>query len=176
MKEGMLMRKATVAACIAALMLALLAACGAAETTQAPAPEDTILESAEGRVVKMTAGEAEIYITLNDSQAAAALAQMLPLEMDLIERAYFAKGMFLPSPLPDTEQTTREYAVGDLGYWAEGQNLALFYDDWMPQTSVPVISLGHAESGAEQLAGLTGTATLELMPDDAYESQLTDHN
>ena len=92
MKEGMLMRNATVAACIAALMLALLAACGAAETTttQTPAPGDTILESAEGRVVKMTAGETELYITLNDSQAAAALAQMLPLEMELIKRAYFA--------------------------------------------------------------------------------------
>ena len=166
------MRKATVAACIAALMLALLAACDA----QAPAPEDTILESAEGRVVKMTAGEAEIYITLNDSQAAAALAQMLPLETELIERAYFAKGMLLPSPLPDTEQTTREYAIGDFGYWADGQNLAIFYDDRMPQTSVPVIPLGHADSGAEQLAGVAGTATLELMPDDVDESQLTDHN
>ena len=174
----MLMRKATVAACIAALMLALLAACDAAETTttQTPAPEDTILESAEGRVVKMTVGETEIYITLNDSQAATALAQMLPLEMELIERAYFAKGMLLPSPLPDTEETTREYAVGDLGYWADGQNLAIFYDDWMPQTSVPVIPPGHADSGAEQLAGVTGTATLELMPDDTDELQLTDHN
>ena len=156
------MRKGPAAACIAALMLALLTACGAAETTttQAAAPEDTILESAEGREVKMTAGEAEIYITLNDSQAAAALAQMLPLETELIERAYFAKGMLLPAPLPDTGQTTREYANGD----------------WMTQTSVPVIPLGHADSGAEQLAGVTGTATLELMPDDADESQLTDHN
>ena len=174
----MLMRKATVAACIAALMLALLAACGATEatTTQAAAPEDTILESAEGRVVKMTAGETEIYITLNDSQAAAALAQMLPLEMELIKRAYFAKGMLLPAPLPDTEQTTREYAVGDLGYWADGQNLAIFYDDRMPQTSVPVIPLGHTDSGAEQLAGVAGTATLELMPGDADKSQITDHN
>ena len=125
------MRKGPAAACIAALMLALLAACGAAETTQAPAPGDTILESAEGRVVKMTADKTEIYITLNDSQAAAALAQMLPLETELIERAYFAKGMLIPSPLPDTEQTTREYAIGDLGYWADGQNLAIFYDDWM---------------------------------------------
>lgn len=172
------MRKATAAACIAALMLALLAACGASEktTAQTAAPEDTILESAEGRVVNLTAGETKIYITLNNSQAAAALAQMLPLEMELIERSYFAKGMFIPSPLPDTEETTREYAVGYLCYWAEGQNLALFYDDWMPQTSVPVIPLGHAESGAEQLAGLTGTATLELMPDDADESQLAEPN
>ena len=172
------MRKGLAAACIAALMLALLTACGATEATtaQAAAHEDTILESAEGRVVKMTAGETEIYITLNDSQAAAALAQMLPLEMELIKRAYFAKGMLLPSPLPDTEQTTREYAVGDLGYWADGQNLAIFYDDWMPQTSVPVIPLGHADFGAVQLDGVTGTATLELMPDDADESQLTEHN
>lgn len=172
------MRKGLATACIAALMLSLLAACGATEatTSQAAAPEDTILERAGGRVVKMTAGETELYITLNDSQAAAALAQMLPLEMELIKRAYFAKGMLLPAPLPDTEQTTREYAIGDLGYWADGQNLAIFYDDWMPQTSVPVIPLGHADSGAEHLDGVTGTATLELMPDDADESQLTDHN
>lgn len=172
------MRKGLAAACIAALMLALLTACGATEATtaQAAAPEDTILESAEGRVVKMTAGETEIYITLNDSQAAAALAQMLPLEMELIKRAYFAKGMLLPAPLPDTEQTTREYAIGDFGYWVDGQNLAIFYDDWMPQTSVPVIPLGHADSGAEQLDGVTGTATLELMPGDADKSQLTDRN
>lgn len=170
------MRKGPAAACIAALMLALLAACSTAETTQAPAPEDTILESTEGRVVKMTVGETEIYITLNDSQAAAALTQMLPLEMELIERAYFAKGMLLPAPLPDIEETSREYAVGDLGYWADGQNLAIFYNDWMTQTSVLVIPLGHADSGAEQLDGVTGTATLELMPDDADESQLTDHN
>lgn len=46
----------------------------------------------------------------------------------------------------------------------------------MTQTSVPVIPLGHADSGAEQLDGVTGTATLELMPDDADKSQLTDHN
>lgn len=108
--------------------------------------------------------------------AACIAALMLALEMELIERAYFAKGMLLPSPLPDTEETTREYAVGDLGYWADGQNLAIFYDDWMTQTSVPVIPLGHADSGAEQLAGVAGTATLELMPGDADKSQLTDHN
>lgn len=34
----------------------------------------------------MTSGEVEVFITLNDSQAAAHLYRLLPLEIELIER------------------------------------------------------------------------------------------
>ena len=122
-------------------------------------------QNAENRVVKMTAGGTEVRITLNDSQAAADLTAMLPLELELIERSRFAKGMTLPAPLSNVEETTREYEIGDFGYWHAGPDLAIFYDDIYERTIVDVIPLGHAEEGAEALAGCTGTVRLELAAD-----------
>lgn len=100
---------------------------------------------------------------MNDSRAAADLVAMLPLEMTLIERNNFAKGMTLPERLSSEEATTREYEIGDFGYWNAGPDLAIFYDDIYEQTIVDVIPLGHAEEGARTLAGESGTVRLELV-------------
>lgn len=124
-------------------------------------------ESVEGRQIKVTAGEVEVIVTLNDSRAAADLLQMLPLELTLIERNSFAKGMTLPARLSSEEETTREYEIGDFGYWDAGPDLAIFYDDIYEQTVVPVIPLGKAASGAELLADTSGTVTLELVETDS---------
>lgn len=110
-----------------------------------------------------TAGDVEVLITLNDSKAAADLVAMLPLEMELIERNSFAKGMTLPAHLSNVEDTTREYEIGDFGYWDAGPDLAIFYDDIYEQTIVDVIPLGHAETGAEAMANCTGKVRLELV-------------
>lgn len=91
---------------------------------------------------------------------------MLPLELTLIERNSFAKGMLLPQSLSSVEATTREYEIEDFGYWDAGPDLAIFYDDIYEQTIVEVIPLGHAESGAETMAGETGTVRLELVDDE----------
>lgn len=123
-------------------------------------------ESAEGTQIKMITDNTEVVITLNDSRAAAELAAMLPLELTLIERNRFAKGMTIPEHLPAVEQTTREYEIGDFGYWDAGPDLAIFYDDIYEQTIVEVIPLGHAETGAETMAGETGTVRLELIEEE----------
>lgn len=104
-------------------------------------------------------------ITLNDSQVAADFAGMLPLELSLIERNDFAKGMTLPRALTTTEETTREYEIGDFGYWAAGPDLAIFYDDIYDQTIVPVIPMGKAEQGAEDMRNTSGIVRLELVPE-----------
>ena len=119
-------------------------------------------ESAEGKQIRLTSENSEVIVTLNDSAAAADLVEMLPLELTLIERNNFAKGMNLPQTLTVDQPTTREYQVGDFGYWDDGPDLAIFYDDIYEQTIVPIIPLGHAESGAETLADETGTIRLEL--------------
>ncbi|MBP3490035.1 MAG: flavodoxin [Roseburia sp.] len=80
-------------------MLCSLAACGAAGQQDAEArdvSENSSYESVEGTQIKMITENTEVVITLNDSRAAADLAAMLPLEMTLIERNRFAKGMTLP--------------------------------------------------------------------------------
>ena len=68
----------------------------AGETKTAETDATAEWESAEGKQVRMTAQDVEVLITLNDSKAAADFVTMLPLELTLIERNSFAKGMMLP--------------------------------------------------------------------------------
>lgn len=127
------------------------------------------ITSAEGKQIRMTAGDVEVLITLNDSAAALDLYEKLPLEMELIERNNFAKGMTLPSPLSTNEPTTRNYEIGDFGYWAAGPDLAIFYDDIYDQTIVPVIPMGKAVEGAERMADTSGTVRLEAVEGENEE-------
>ena len=127
------------------------------------------ITSAEGKQIRMTAGDVEVLITLNDSAAALDLYEKLPLEMELIERNNFAKGMTLPSPLSTNEPTTRNYEIGDFGYWAAGPDLAIFYDDIYDQTIVPVIPIGKAVEGAERMADTSGTVRLEAVEGENEE-------
>ena len=157
------MKKKMAAAALAILLLMGLSACA-----DIP-PVDGPYESVEGQQVKMTAGEVEVIITLNDSRAAADLAGMLPLELELIERNGFAKGMHLPRYLANIEPTTRSYEIGDFSYWDAGSDLAIFYDDLYEQTIVPVIPLGKAEQGAEKLRDAAGTVRLERISEQERE-------
>lgn len=166
------MRRNILAAGFAALILIPLCACTAESRPVSAADRPVLSEgdgSAEGRRVSMTAGDTEVIITLNGSRAAADFAAMLPLELTLIERNRFAKGMTLPRPLSTDEATTREYAIGDFGYWAGGPDLAIFYDDIYEQTIVPVIPMGKAEAGAEAMRHTAGTVRLELVPESNRE-------
>lgn len=153
---------------IAAAALALLLLMGLSACADIP-PVDGPYESVEGQQVKMTAGEVEVIFTLNDSRAAADLAGMLPLELELIERNGFAKGMHLPRHLANIEPTTRSYEIGDFGYWDAGPDLAIFYDDLYEQTIVPVIPLGKAEQGAEKMRDAAGTVRLERISEQERE-------
>lgn len=170
------MLKKVLSAGVFFLMSGWLAACGGAGGQQDIETmitfEDHSYESVEGTQIKMITENTEVIITLNDSRAAADLAAMLPLEMTLIERNGFAKGMTLPEHLSSAEATTREYETGDFGYWNAGPDLAIFYDDIYEQTIVEVIPLGHAETGAETMANEEGTVRLERLssPDEELKT------
>ncbi len=164
-----MMRKKAVIVGLAFLLLMEMPACSMDQTSLSSVDEAGLVEtpaSAEGKQVRMTSGEVEVLITLNDSKAAADFVRMLPLELTLIERNDFAKGMTLPRNLVTDEETTREYEIGDFGYWDAGPDLAIFYDDIYEQTIVPVVPMGKAESGAENMRNTSGTVRLELISDD----------
>ncbi len=155
------------------IMIYSLAACQATEqqnTAASDSLEQSGYTSVEGTQIKMTTENTEVIITLNDSKAAADLAAMLPLELTLIERNGFAKGMTLPKPLSAVEDTTREYEIGDFGYWNAGPDLAIFYDDIYEQTIVEVIPLGHAKAGAETMANETGNVRLALVDEEGDQT------
>lgn len=141
-----------------------LTACGTIpDSSETESISSSDFESAEGKQIRLITDNTEVTVTLNASKAAADLAEMLPLELTLIERNNFAKGMTLPERLSAEEPTTREYQIGDFGYWNAGPDLAIFYDDIYEQTIVEVIPLGHADSGAETLWNEEGTIRLELV-------------
>lgn len=141
-----------------------LTACGTMQDNTKPEGTSSAdFESPEGKQIRLITENTEVTVTLNDSKAAADLAEMLPLELTLIERNDFAKGMTLPERLSAEEPTTRDYMIGDFGYWNAGPDLAIFYDDIYEQTIVGVIPLGHADSGAETLRNEAGTVRLELV-------------
>ena len=94
--------------CMLLLALVLGGCAGTRHSFQTtPTQEDGIVEEAGTE-------------TLSE-RAAADLVAMLPLEMTLIERNSFAKGMTLPEHLSSVEATTREYEIGDFGYWNAGR-------------------------------------------------------
>lgn len=103
---------------------------------------------------------------LNDSRAAAELARRPPAGVHRHGASSgFGQGRApAPAALVTDEETTREYEVGDFGYWPPGPDLAIFYDDFYEQTVVPIIPVGHAESGAEDLWDAYGTVRMELVP------------
>lgn len=158
------MRKRASALLCGLLLLALTGCTGTPPETPLPSPIPGAYESVEGRQIRLTADEVEVRITLNDSRAAADLAAMLPLEFTVMDRNGFAKAVRLPRALVTDEETTREYEVGDFGYWPPGPDLAIFYDDFYEQTVVPIIPVGHAECGAEDLWDAYGTVRMELVP------------
>lgn len=168
------MFKKTLSIVLLFLVICSLAACGMTgqqDTGALNVSEDSSYESVEGTQIKMITENTEVVITLNDSRAAADLVAMLPLEMTLIERNSFAKGMTLPERLSSTEATTREYEIGDFGYWNAGPDLAIFYDDIYEQTIVEVIPLGHAETGAETIANESGTVRLEFVSEEGEQTE-----
>lgn len=141
-----------------------LTACGTIpDSSEMESISSADFESAEGKQISLITDNTEVTVTLNASKAAADLVEMLPLELTLIERNDFAKGMTLPERLSAEEPTTREYQIGDFGYWNAGPDLAIFYDDIYEQTIVEVIPLDHADSGAETLWNEEGTIRLELV-------------
>lgn len=83
----------------------------------------------------MSTENAEVIITLNGLKAAADLVAMLPLELRLIERNEFAKGMTLPKRLSSEEETTRDYEMGILAIGMPGRTLRFFMTIYMRKPS-----------------------------------------
>src|SRR6186997_3614858 len=77
--------------------------------------------------VRITVGDTSIEATLADSEAARDFTSLLPLTLsmnDLFRREKFAA---LPRAISEQGKRTHNYAVGTIGYWAPGPDVAIFY-------------------------------------------------
>jgi hypothetical protein len=114
--------------------------------------------------VRITIGGKSIEATLADSEAGRDFASLLPITLpmnDLFRREKFAH---LPRAISEQGKRTRDYAVGTIGYWPPGPDVAIFYRQDGERIPDPgLIVLGKIKAGLEAL-NVPGTisATIEL--------------
>ena len=115
--------------------------------------------------VRITIGTKSIEATLADSEAARDFASLLPITLpmyDLFRREKFA---LLPRAISEQGKRTHDYAVGTIGYWPPGPDVAIFYRQDGERIPDPgLIVLGKIKAGVEAL-NVPGAirATIELL-------------
>lgn len=146
-----------------ALAALFLVGCGAAAGSGEPGhplstPEpEPILEN-----ITITAGDTVLDGILFDNETARALAERLPLTVSLWDPAEnFAKAFDLDDPLPDAAEHTRSYELGGLAYWDDGPSVAIFYNDDLLETIVPVTTIGKITSSVEVFEDYGGAIKIE---------------
>lgn len=110
----------------------------------------------------LTIGEQRFTATLTDSTAATDLARMLPVSVDMTDHGGVEKTGPLPGPLSlDGQPEGMDPDVGDLGYYAPGNNLVLYYGD---QGYFPgIVVLGRLEDdAADRIAAIDGPVTVTV--------------
>jgi hypothetical protein len=113
--------------------------------------------------IDITIGEQRFHATLSDSAAARDLVARLPVTVDMRDHGGVEKTGALPAPLRlDGQPEGADPDVGDLGYYAPGNDLVLHYGD---QGYYPgIVILGRLdETAAPRIAaiGASVTATVE---------------
>jgi hypothetical protein len=117
-----------------------------------------------GTRIRITVGGKSILATLASSEAARDFASLLPLRLvmnDLFRREKFSP---LPRALSEQGARTHDYAVGTIGYWPPGPDVAIFYRQDGERIPDPgLIVLGKVKAGIEAL-NVRGPieATIEL--------------
>jgi hypothetical protein len=109
--------------------------------------------------IQITVGDQRFHATLSDSAAGRDLIAQLPVTINMIDHGSVEKTGPLPSPLSlDGQPEGADPDPGDLGYYAPGHDLVLYYGD---QSSFPgIVILGRLDDGAaERIATLDGSVT-----------------
>jgi len=116
--------------------------------------------------IQIAIGEQRFDATLADSAAARDLVGQLPVTIDMVDLGEVEKTGPLPSPLSlDGQPDGADPNVGDLGYYAPGNDLVLYYGD---QSYFPgIVILGQLEGdAAHRISELDGPVTATVAARD----------
>jgi hypothetical protein len=118
--------------------------------------------------LRVRAGDVDLVATLRDTPTVDALWMLLPVSGRAArwgDEFYFA----VPAMMADREDDARDVmAVGEIGYWVEGQAVAIFFGptpasrDNEPRAIVPVNVIGQIERNADALTRLADGVVFHL--------------
>mgnify|MGYP003221673438 CR=1 FL=1 len=124
---------------------------------------ETTSTSTQTKIIKLTTTNNQtIEIELNNSPAANDLYNQLPLSIDLEDYSTNEKIFYPPNKL-NTENTPKATPkIGTLAYYEPWGDVVIFYDDF--RANDDLYELGHVISGEDIVSELSGTVTIEAMP------------
>lgn len=124
---------------------------------------ETTSTSTQTKIIKLTTTNNQtIEIELNNSPSANDLYNQLPLSIDLEDYSTNEKIFYPPNKL-NTESTPKATPkIGTLAYYEPWGDVVIFYDDFRANNDL--YELGHVISGGDIVSELSGTVTIETMP------------
>lgn len=124
---------------------------------------ETTSISTQTKIIKLTTTNNQtIEIELNNSPAANDLYNQLPLSIDLEDYSTNEKIFYPPNKL-NTESTPKATPkIGTLAYYEPWGDVVIFYDNFRANNDL--YELGHVISGEDIVSELSGTVTIETMP------------
>lgn len=105
--------------------------------------------------IQVQDGTHTIQFELNDSPAAKALYDQLPLTIAVQDYSDNEKIFYPPQKLDTTDGIPAEGPTGTLAYFAPWGDVVMYYSGYGPYGGL--YELGHAVSGVEQIEDLSGT-------------------
>jgi hypothetical protein len=160
-----LRQRALAGAAAAAVLATPISGCAAENTGRSsaspvtpssePASGGTVPTGPEGsRRIRLIVGDRVATATLEDTAAARGFAAMLPVTISMRDLLGREKPGRLPRPL-DLDGARREfrYEVGEIAYWAPGNDIAIFYaDDGQAIPQPGLVRLGTVDAGLDVIA------------------------
>src|SRR5687768_2532005 len=136
---------------------------GTPSTSLSPDRTNSSPQQREQMRVRITVGNQRLQATIFDSAAGRDLIAQLPLTIDMTDHGSVEKTGPLPAPLSrDGQPDGADPDVGDVGYYAPGNDLVFYYGD---QSYYPgIVIIGRLDGdAASRIADMDGaiTATVE---------------
>jgi hypothetical protein len=118
--------------------------------------------------IRLIIGDDVTTATLEDTAAARAFAAMLPMTIDMHDLFGREKPGRLPRQLSiDRARREFDYQVGELAYWAPGNDIAIFYaDDGQGIPQPGLVRLGTIDTGLEVIAAAGNDFQMTIQPLD----------
>jgi hypothetical protein len=137
---------------------------GTPSTSASPGSAQNSPHQGQQMKIEIAIGSQRLQATIFDSAAGHDLIAQLPLTIDMVDHGSVEKTGPLPSPLSTAGQPDgADPDVGDVGYYAPGNDLVFYYGDQSYYAGIVIIGRLDGDA-AGRIADLEGavTATVEV--------------
>jgi hypothetical protein len=127
-------------------------------------PTNAVAPRGEQMKIQITIDDQRLQATIFDSGAGRDLLAQLPLTVDMVDHGGVEKTGPLPAPLSlDGQPDGADPDIGDLGYYAPGNDLVFYYGD---QSYYPgIVIIGRLDGdAASRIADMAGAVTATVEP------------